>query len=85
MSINIETRQNPVARPGMVERLTLECNGGAVLAEDVVDDGERTLDFGDGLKVDRGGAKVFELEDVVKLGWIIKPRLLSVLLMKPGG
>ena len=91
MSANIETTQNPVARPATAERLTSECNGGVllaeaavvVLAEDVVLDGEGRLNSWDGLNVEGVMAKM--LEDVVMFGWIIKPRLLSLLSIKPGG
>lgn len=84
MSANIEITQSPVAKPATAERLRSECNDAVVLAEDVVViDGERILNCGDGLNVDRVGAKVLELEKVVKFGWIIKPRLLSVLSIKP--
>lgn len=86
MSANNETTPSPVAKPATEERLRSECNDGVVLDEDVVViDGERTLNCEDGLKVDRVGAKVLELENDVKFGWMIKPRLLSVLLIKPGG
>lgn len=93
MSANIETTQNPVARPATAERLRLECNGGVVLAEtvvvvlaeDVVLGGEGTLISWDGLNVEGLMAKVLGLEDVSMFGLIIKPRLLSLLLIKPGG
>lgn len=101
MSANIKTTQNPVARPATAERLRLECNGGVVLAEAVVVvlakaivivlaeavvlDGEGALNSWDGLNVEGVVAKVLELEDVSMFGLIIKPRLLSLLLIKPGG
>lgn len=56
-----------------------------MLAEDVVVDGGRTLDPENGLNMDGVGVKVLELEDVVKFGWIIKPRLINLLPIKPGG
>lgn len=98
MSANIANTQKPVARPATAERLRLECNGGVVLAEAVVDVlakaivivlaedvGEGTLVTWDGLNVEGVMAKVLELEDVSMFGLIIKPRLLSLLLIKPGG
>lgn len=99
MSANIETTQNPAARPATAERLRLEFNGGVVLAEavvvvvfvvvvlaeDVVLSGEGTIICWDGLNVEGVMAKVLEPEVVSLFGLIIKPRLLSLLLIKPGG
>lgn len=80
MRANIETTQNPVARPATAERLRSEYNGGVVLAktivivlaEDVLLDGEGTLNSWDGLIVEGVMTKVLEFEDVVKFG-LIKP------------
>lgn len=56
-----------------------------VFAGDVVLDGEGTLNSRDEPNVEGVMAKVLEVEDVVMFGLIIKPRLLSLLLIKPGG
>ena len=85
MRANIEITQNPVARLATAERLKSECNGGVVLAEDVVLDGEGTLNSWDRLDVEGIMTKVLELEDVVMFGLIRKPRLFRVLSIKPGG
>lgn len=56
-----------------------------VLAEDVVLRGEGILVFLDGLNVEGALALVLVLEDGSMFDLITKPRLLSVLSIKPGG
>ncbi len=60
----------------------LGCNGGVVLAGDVVLSGDGTLVSWDELNVAGVMAKVLELEDGSSM---IKPRLVSLLLIKPIG
>lgn len=100
MRANIETTQNPVARPATAERLRvrLECNGGVVLAEAVVVVvvvivvivlAKKVVLSGDGTFVSWDGLNVEGvMAKVLELedeSLIIKARLLSLLSIKPGG
>lgn len=85
MSANIETTQNLVARPTTTERLRLECNGGVVLAKDVLLSEEGTFVSWDRLSAEGVMAKVLVLEDGSIFDLIIKYLLFRQLSIKPGG
>lgn len=91
ISASTEAEESPAARPATIERLGPECNVEVVLAEAVVFvvvDGEGTLDVGDELDVDRvenAETKALGLGEAVTFGLMTKPRLVSVLSIKPGG
>lgn len=97
-SASTEAEESPAARPATIERLGPECNVEVVLAEAVVfvvvdgegtlDVEEGTLDVGDELDVDRvenAETKALGLGEDVTFGLMTKPRLVSVLSIKPGG